>query len=188
VSLRLHTQLYSCASGQPKFLNVAVSCVSCHSNTLFCALGRSLRVCAALEPAAQENCVLCQRAASLLTQEWLHVSHMTSNSATGTVLLASLCSRCYAFAPAEYEHSRQSPGVLLAHCDVIVHKRSNPTAFLPDPTASTSNSFKLLYLVLWILNSPNPQITNITTKCINHSIRVLGIRVKLDCVQPISGV
>jgi hypothetical protein len=57
VSLRPHTQLYSCPPAQ--FLDVSGTCVSCHSNARVCALGSRLRGCPALEPAAQENCVLC---------------------------------------------------------------------------------------------------------------------------------
>ena len=64
VSLRPHTQLYSCASGQ--FLDVAGACVSCHTNTRFCELGSRLRGCAALEPPAKDNCVLCTEGRELV--------------------------------------------------------------------------------------------------------------------------
>jgi hypothetical protein len=61
VSLRPHTQLYSCSPGQ--FLDVAGTCVSCHSNARVCS---RLRGCPALEPAAQENCVLCTEGRELV--------------------------------------------------------------------------------------------------------------------------
>ena len=59
----------------------------------------------------------------------------------------------------------------------LIHLRlywrcSNPSTFLPDPTASPSNSSKLLCLVLWILNRPNPQITDITTESIDRRLSV----------------
>jgi hypothetical protein len=64
VSLRPHTQLFSCPSGQ--FLDVGGTCVSCHRNTQVCALGSRLRGCPALEPATAANCVLCTEGRELV--------------------------------------------------------------------------------------------------------------------------
>ena len=57
VSLRAHTQLFSCPQGQ--FLDLTGTCISCHKSTTVCPPGSRLRGCTALEPAAVENCVQC---------------------------------------------------------------------------------------------------------------------------------
>jgi len=57
VSLRAHTQLFSCPQGQ--FLDLTGTCISCHKSTTVCPPGSRLRGCPALEPAAVENCVQC---------------------------------------------------------------------------------------------------------------------------------
>jgi hypothetical protein len=64
VSLRPHTQLFSCPLGQ--FLNFAGTCESCHRSTQVCALGSRLRGCPALEPADPDNCILCTEGRELV--------------------------------------------------------------------------------------------------------------------------
>ena len=57
VTLRPHTQLYSC--GPAHFRDTAGACVACVANTNFCPLGTRLRGCPALEAADARNCIEC---------------------------------------------------------------------------------------------------------------------------------
>ena len=57
VSLRPHTQVYSCPDAE--FIDIVGICSSCHYNTSICPVGERLRGCPALEPVSLDNCVEC---------------------------------------------------------------------------------------------------------------------------------